>query len=112
MISGTPNSICNLDKDPGGAPYLIVGDGDCRIRRVKSVKSLGLIVDGTRTWSNYNVYISGKVKRGFGIIKKTSKYLDKNSFLMLYRTFMETHFRYSNVIWGQCNKTLIDKLQY
>ena len=50
MIIGRPNSICNLDKDPGGIPYLIVGDGDCRIRRVKLVKSLGLIVDDTLTW--------------------------------------------------------------
>ena len=50
MIIGRPNSICNLDKDPGGIPNLIVGDGDCRIRRVKLVKSLGLIVDDTLTW--------------------------------------------------------------
>ena len=77
MIIGTPNSICNLYKDLGRTPYLIVGDGDCRIRRVKSVKSLGLTVDDTLTWSNHIDYISGKVKRGVGIIKKTSKYLDK-----------------------------------
>ena len=107
MIIRTPNSICNLDKDPGSTPYLIVGDGDCRIRRVKLVKSLGLIVDDTLTWSNH---ISGKVKQGVGIIKKTSKYQDKNS-LMLYWTLVKTHFRYCNVIWGQCNETLLDKLQ-
>ena len=101
MITGTPNSICNLDKDPGGTLYLIVGDSDRRIRRVKLVKSLGLIVDDTLTWSN--------LKRSVGIIKKTSKYLDKNSLLMLYRTLVETHFRYCNVIWGQCAETLIDK---
>ena len=78
MIIGTPNSsICNFDKDPGSTPYLIVGDGDCRIRRVKLVKSLGLIVYDTLTWSNHIDYISGKVKQGVGIIKKTTEYLDK-----------------------------------
>ena len=111
MIIGTPNSICNFDKDPGSTPYLIVGDGDRRSRRVKSVKSLGLIVDDTLTWSNYILYISGKVNRGVSIIKKTSKYLDKNSLLMLYRTFVEARYSHCNVIWGQCNETLIDKLQ-
>ena len=30
---------------------------------------------------------------------------------MLYRTLVETHFSHCNVIWGQCNETLIDKLQ-
>ena len=100
MIIGTPNSICNLDKDPGGTPYLIVGDGNCRIRRMKLVKSLGLIVDDALKWSNHIYYTSGKVKRGVSIKKKTSKYLDKSSLLMLYKMLVETYFRYCNVIWG------------
>ena len=110
MIIGTPNSICKLDNDLGGIPYLIVVDGDCRIRRVKLVKSLDLTVDYTLTWSNHIDYISGKVKRGVGIIKGTNRYLDSNSLLMPYSTFVKTHVRYCNVIWGKCNETLIDKL--
>ena len=50
-------------------------------------------------------------RRGIGVIKKTSKYVDKSSLLMLYRTLVETHFRYCNIIWGKCNGTLKDKLQ-
>ena len=49
MIIGTPNSINKLDKEPGSTPYMIVTTDDCRIRRVKLVKSLGLIVDDTLT---------------------------------------------------------------
>ena len=30
---------------------------------------------------------------------------------MLYRTLVETHFRYCNVVWGQHNDTIIDRLQ-
>ena len=45
------------------------------------------------------------------MMKKTSKFLDKNSLLMLYRALVETHLRYCNVVWGQCNDTLIDRLQ-
>ena len=52
-----------------------------------------------------------KNKRGIGVMKKISKFLDKNSLLMLYRTLVETHLRYCNVVWGQCNETLIDILQ-
>ena len=51
------------------------------------------------------------MKRGIGVIKKTSKYLDKHSLLMLYRSLVETHLRYCNIIWGQCNETLKDRLQ-
>ena len=69
------------------------------------------MVDDTLTWSNHIEYISTKIKRGIGVIKKTSKYLDKHSLLMLYRLLVETHLRYCNIIWGQCNETLKDRLQ-
>ena len=68
-------------------------------------------MDDTPTWSDHVDYISTKIKRGIGVMKKTSKLLDKNSLLMLYRTLVETHLRYCNVVWGQCNDTLIDRLQ-
>ena len=51
------------------------------------------------------------MKRGVSMMMKTNRYLDKNSLLILNRTIVETHFRYCDVIWGQCNETLIDKLQ-
>ena len=111
MIIGTRNSISKLDRDPSGTQYMIVGASDCRIRRVKLVKSLGLIVDDTLTWPGHIDYISTKRKRCIGVMKKTSKFLDKNSLLMLYRTLVETHLRYCNVVWGQCNDTLTDRLQ-
>ena len=111
MIIGTSNSISKLDRDPGGTPHMIVGTSDCRIRRVKLVKSLGLIVDDTLTWLDHIDYISTEIKRGIGIMKKTSKFLDKNALLMLYTALVETHIRYCNVAWRQCNDTLIDRLQ-
>ena len=111
IIIGTPNSISKLDRDPSGTPYMIVGASACRIRRVKLVKSLGLTVDDILTWSDHIDYISTKIKRGISVMKKTSKFLDKNSLLMLYRALVETHLRYCNVVWGQCNDTLIDRLQ-
>ena len=96
MIIGTPKYIKKLDVDPGSTPYMIVAADGSRIRRVKLVKSLGLIVDDTLTWSNHIEYISTKMKQGIGVIKKTSKYLDKHSLLMLYRSLVETHLRYCN----------------
>ena len=29
----------------------------------------------------------------------------------LYMTLVEPHFRYCDIVWGQCNETLKDKLQ-
>ena len=49
MIIGTPNSISKLDRVLSGTPCMIVGASDYRIRRVKSVESLGLMVDDILT---------------------------------------------------------------
>ena len=81
MIIGTPNSISKLDRDPSGTPYMIVGASGCRIRRVKLDKSPGLIVDDTLIWSDHIDYISTKIRRGIGVMKMTSKFLDKTPFI-------------------------------
>ena len=83
MITGTPNSISKLNQDPRSTLYMIVATDDCGIIRVKLVKSLCLIVDETLTWSIYIECISVKVKQGIVVIKRISRYLDKNSLLML-----------------------------
>ena len=44
MIIGTSKRSNILDQTPETTPYIISVDG-CQIRRVKSVKYLGLIVD-------------------------------------------------------------------
>ena len=95
-----------LDRDPRGTPYIIVGASDHRIRKVKLAKALGLIVNDTLTWSDHTDHISSKVKRDIGVTKTTSEFLCRNSLLMLYRTLVEIHFRYCNVVWRQCNDTL------
>ena len=52
-----------------------------------------------------------KIKRSIGVLKRTRGYLPKSSLITLYRTLIETHLRYCNVIWGQCGETLKDRLQ-
>ena len=35
----------------------------------------------------------------------------RESLILLYKTLIETYFRYCNTVWGYCNETLFDKLQ-
>ena len=46
-----------------------------------------------------------------GIIKRIRNFIPKESLLTLYRTLVEPYLRYCNIVWGQCNETLKDKLQ-
>ena len=110
MVIGSQNKLNNMDSDPMTTPYLISIDG-FTIKRTKVVKYLGLVVDDALTWSQHIDYISTKIARGVGILKRTRSFLPKQSLLTLYQSLIELYFRYCNIVRGQCNETLLDRLQ-
>ena len=111
MLVGTHQKLERFDHDPAATPYMISAGTDCEIKRVRIVKCLGLIVDDTLTWSDHVEYISTKIRRGIGILKRTSKFLKGSSLLMISSSLIEPYLRYCNIVWGQWNETLKDKIQ-
>ena len=111
MILDTSQKIHQLDSDPSEAPFkLLVHEHE--IRRVRLVKYLGIVmVDNCLTWEAHVEYITGKINRGIGILKLVRDIVRKDSLMLLYQTMIEPYFRYCNVVWGQCNEGLKDKLQ-
>ena len=77
---------------------------------IKRVKYLGL-VDENLSWDEHAEYISKTISRNIGIIKRMRSILPHESLTTLYMTLVEPHFRYCDIVWGQCNETLKDKLQ-
>ena len=69
------------------------------------------MVDNALTWSQHIDYISTKIAWGVGISKTTRSLLSKQSLLTLYQSMIKPYFRYCNIVWGQCNETLLDRLQ-
>ena len=110
MVFGTNNRLNQLDKSPVTTPYTLCFY-NFEIKRVKHTKYLGLIVDDTLTWEKHIEYISTKINHNIGILKRTQNFLPKSSLITLYKTLIEPYFRYCNIVWGQCNETLKDKLQ-
>ena len=110
MVIGSQNKLNNMDSDPVTTPYLISIDG-FTIKRTKVVKYLGLVVDDALTWSQHIDYISTKIARGVGILKRTRSFLPKQSLLTLYQSMTEPYFNYFSIMWGKCNETLLDRLQ-
>ena len=106
MVIGSQNKLNNMDSDPVTTPYPISIDG-FTIKRTKVVKHVGLVVDDALTWSQHIDYISTKIAGGVGIL---ISFLPKQSLLTLYQSMIEPYFRYCNIVWGQCNETLLDRL--
>ena len=67
---------------------------------VTKTKFLGVIIDNKLTWKEHISYISGKVAKGIGIISKVRKYLNKNTLLDLYYSFIYPYLTYCNQVWG------------
>ena len=84
--------------------------GDKLIRRKKKVKYIGVILDEQLTWGDHIDYISTKIKRNIGAIKRIRNSLQKY-LEMLHKAFVEPHFRYCNTLWGPCGDTLLNRLQ-
>ena len=81
------------------------------LKRVKRIKYLGSVVDENVTWVDHINYISVKIRRNIGILKRMRLTVPRESLVLLYKTLIEPYFRYCNTVWGYCNETLLDKLQ-
>ena len=90
---------------------MITISNEIKIRRVKLIKYLGLWIDDNLTWEVQIDHICSKMAGNIGIIKRIRNFILKESLLTLYRTLVEPYLRYCNIVWGQCNETLLDKLQ-
>ena len=92
MIIGTSQRLNQLDQSPESTPYIIMIDGG-EVRRVKSVKHFGMIVDDKLTWEQHIKFISEKMVRNIGILKRIRNFLPQESLLPLYYTLIKPYLR-------------------
>ena len=78
---------------------------------IRRVYNLGLIADDKLSWNEHITYISAKIRRNIGVIKRTKRYIPNDTLIMLYRTLVEPCLRYCNTTWGNCGATLLNRLQ-
>ena len=73
-------------------------------------KFLGVIIDSNLTWKQHIMYISGKIAKGIGIIKKVRKVLDKETLVTLYYSFIYRYLCYCSHVWGGTCVTYMNRL--
>ena len=105
MIIGTLHRLNRLDENPESTPYMIIVDGG-EVKRTKCVKHLGMIVDDKLTSEQHIDYISSKITRNIGILKRIRRFIPRESLLLLYHTLIEPYFKYCSIVWGHCSESL------
>ena len=90
MITGTNRNVHNT------TDLIAVRVDGALIRRVNKSRYLGLIVDDRLSWKEHISYISSKVSRNIGILKRVRERVTKETLLIMYGTLIEPYFRYCN----------------
>ena len=81
---------------------------------VQEEKDLGVTFDEKLEFNKHIVSAIGKANQMLGLIKRTFTYLNKYTFLKLYKSLVRPHLEYGNIIWHPLYKkqsASIEKVQ-
>ena len=81
------------------------------IEQVSSVKSLGIFIDENLRWQTHIDKLSKKIAYGIGAIKRMRPFVPPHALRYTYNALIQSQFDYCNLVWGNCGKTLFERLQ-
>ena len=82
MITGNPRRFGNLSK------ILVIRVETKLIKSVKMTKCLGNITDQHLTWEDHIEYVSKKIRRNIGVLKRLRNVIPRDSLITLYKTVL------------------------
>ena len=92
-------------------PLLELSIDNVPIEHVSSVESLGIFIDEDLLWQTHVDKLSKKVASGIGAIKRFRPFVPSSTLHYIYNALIQSHLDSWNLVWGNCGKTLFDRLQ-
>ena len=89
---------------------LKISMNDKIIKRVRTVKFLGIFINENMSWTDHIMYIKNKVSKGVGIVGKLRTVLPQNILRLLYNTFILPFLTYCNAVWANTYKSKLHSL--
>ena len=80
------------------------------IKRIKSIKYLGIYIDENLNWSCHNQHLSLQLARYSGLLYRIRNFLDRKTLCTLYYSLIYSRIQYGIVTRGTANKTLMQEL--
>ena len=84
------------------------------LENVAEERDLGVLMSNNLSFSKHIAQCAAKANNILGMIKKTFSYLDKESFLVLYKSFIRPHLEYCVQAWSpflEKDKDVLEKVQ-
>lgn len=89
----------------------VIKVNNCEIKRVKSMKYLGVMIDDQLNFKCNNEYIHKKVSKKIGFLGRISKKLTFENKILTYNTIIQPHFQYCASIIFLSNEGDLKSLQ-
>ena len=80
------------------------------LERVFCTKFLGVFIDHKLTWKEHIMYVKNKINKCIAMLWKVNRIYSKRVKLLLYKTFIQPHLMYCNIVWCAANRTNLKPL--
>ena len=100
--------VLRIGKAPLNYTYTLAGH---QLECVTAEKDLGITIDNRLNFNTHVATVVSKSNRILGTIRRTFRYLDKPSFLHLYKGLVRTMLEYRVPAWAPFSQQDIDKLE-
>ena len=80
------------------------------LKRVKSIKFLGVILGENINWNRHIELVENKISKNIGILYRASLYLDKESLKSIYFSFINSYISYWNIAWASTSETKLTRI--
>ena len=93
------NVLHSEEKNTDCDYFMSIGEVDYKINNSQLVKDLGVTFDPKLNFNHHIYEITHKSTKTLGILKGTFLFLNKKTFLLLYKSLIRAHLEYANIIW-------------
>ena len=73
------------------------------LKRVSTVKYLGLFIDDTLKWSSYINHLSLELARLARLLNRIRGFVNQKTLSMLYYSLVYSRIQYGIILWGTVN---------
>ena len=97
-----------VDDLPLKFPKLSINNQE--IKRASYTKVLGVLLNENLSWKEHFKYTEKKIAKSIGLMYKAKPFLDKDSLLSLYFSYIHSYIDYANLAWAITHKTDLKKI--
>ena len=80
------------------------------VKRQSSLELLGTLLDENLLWKKHLKLTESKIAKNIGLVYKAKTYLNKESLLALYFSYIHSYINYTSFVWGSKHRTFLRKI--